>query len=142
MEEKKNKQHRWKPGQSGNPKGKPKYCDEPRIKELTETEFRRICNKFLYIDLPGLKLVLEDKINPPTTLEAMIGTRIIKACQQNDHRTLQFFLERLVGKPKQIFQFQGDKENPVTITYRDARKIREEIVGDLKKLEILEEEHE
>lgn len=141
MEEKK-KRYSWKPGQSGNPKGKPKYCDEPKIRELTDAEFRRICNNFLYVDLPKLKQKLEDQENKPTTLELMIGTRIIKAIQQNDHRTLQFFIERLAGKPKQVFQIQGDKENPLTMTFREARKIRDEVIGDLKKLEYLEEEDE
>lgn len=141
MEEKK-RRYSFPPGKSGNPKGKPKYCDEPKIKELTDAEFRRICNGFLYIDLPGLKQKLEDKEKPPTTLEAMIGTRIIKAIHQNDHRTLQFFLERLVGKPKQVFQIQGDKDNPITMTYREARKIRDEVLGDLKKLQYLEDEDE
>lgn len=84
---------KFKPGQSGNLKGRPKLPEE--IKErrvLTRIEVERIFNHFSHMSLNGLKEF--HKAGQGSVLEHMIVSVMAKALSNGDQARLDFVLAR------------------------------------------------
>ena len=84
---------KWKPGQSGNPKGRPK-------KEMSITDaLRRI----------------GEEVNPQTkqTKIQILAEMIWETALKGDKIMAQMIIERLEGKPRQPIEI--DKPEPITI---------------------------
>lgn len=106
-----NPKHKWKPGQSGNPKGKlPDPPELKAMKNLNRLEFETLVNRLL-------KMGPEDLIALKTTkgvsmLERMIASVIAKCEESGDYKSLNFFCDRLMGKvPERI---EGANGEPVS----------------------------
>jgi hypothetical protein len=87
----------FKKGQSGNPSGRPKLPqDLLEAKKLTQIEFERIVNKYLF---EGKQKLAQAAADPGTTvLELLIGSIIHKAVIEGDEKRMEFLLNRIVGK--------------------------------------------
>lgn len=88
----------FKPGQSGNPNGRPKLPEDVKsLFELNKIEFARRCNHFLNLSYSQL----EEIKNDPNSLvfDLMIASILLKSIQEGDDKRLSFFLDRLIGKP-------------------------------------------
>lgn len=84
----------WKPGQTGNPGGRPKLPDEIKsIRKLSTKSFCELAN----ILVCGTWDELEKLAKSPN--ESAIKVKIAKSILSEDYRTLDAILNRLIGKP-------------------------------------------
>jgi len=89
--------HAFKPGQSGNPKGRPKLPEDVlESRKQNTVSVARILNKFMNMNIEELKLLMNDK--KTQNLELMIGRIIIEAIKTGDYTRLNFILDRSIGK--------------------------------------------
>lgn len=87
----------FKPGQSGNPSGRPKLPrDILEAKQMNTIEFTRLMNRFMSMSREQLSDFTK---NPAaTTLELLISSIVAKAITNGDHQRAEFLITRLVGK--------------------------------------------
>ena len=90
----------FSPGQSGNPNGRPPIpVDVKEFQKTNNYEVGRILNECIFLPLEELKKRSLNKKN--SALENLIVSVLLKAIKTGDVRTLNFFLDRLVGKVKE-----------------------------------------
>ena len=94
---------RWKPGESGNPAGRPKT---PSL----ETILRKYLGEKISVGTP----------DETTRMEAMAKLVFSEGVTNRNHRIMIALLDRLWPKPIKI---QGDPDNPITITHITRRII-------------------
>lgn len=96
----------FQPGTSGNSNGRPKTpSDVKALVSLNNTEFVRLCTEFLYMSEEDLRKVAADP--KEIVLKKMISNILKVAIETGDHKRLEFFLDRLVGKPVKTFDNSG-----------------------------------
>ena len=101
-----NPPNQFKPGKSGNPDGRPSL--PPDLKEaraLNKVELERLLNKYIHMDLPGMKTIYQDTKTP--AIEAIIAKIIFEAVSRGDEKRLDFILNRLIGPVKVILQIEN-----------------------------------
>jgi len=104
----------WKPGQSGNPKGRPPLPNHLKnIKRLTGDKFEAMVAKYGDMEEQQLVDALESKTTP--VMEKIVCKVYLVALDHGDHIKLNFFLDRTVGKVKEVKEIQVLPE-PFTIT--------------------------
>lgn len=87
----------WKPGQSGNPSGRPKVPEHLRaILALMPDEVSRMIAKYARMDRVELGLQLEAAKMP--MLEACIARIFQESFAKGDFTRLSFLLDRAIGK--------------------------------------------
>ena len=92
----------WKPGESGNPAGKPTGT-------RNFTTLVREALKKLAVDKDGKEL--------PESYEALLIKRVLnKAISQGDTRMIEILWNYLDGKPMQKFEHGVDKESLADLT--------------------------
>ena len=80
---------RFKPGQSGNPGGKPKQL-------LTKDKVKGILGRFADMTREDLQAIVT---NPKSTmLEIMVASIMVKAAKDGDFSRLNFILDRSIGR--------------------------------------------
>lgn len=91
----------FKPGQSGNPGGRPKIPEELRfVEKLNPETLARLISKLLKIDDTGWDSFCVDPKR--TRLERMLITTINKGMSEGDPRHLEWLMSRTIGKIKEI----------------------------------------
>lgn len=90
----------FKQGQSGNPNGRPKLPEDVKsCLKLNQVEFVRLANEFLSMPVKKLKEIAE---NPEeTVLRQILAVVLLEAIKNGDCKRLEFFLNRLITKPRQ-----------------------------------------
>jgi hypothetical protein len=91
-----------KPGGPGRPPHPP---DFKQLKELTRTELEYILNKFMFHTKEEIEAIMKEKTT--TAIEAMVGAIILKAVDHGDQIRLNFVLDRLIGKVKDVIDVNG-----------------------------------
>lgn len=88
---------KWKPGQTGNPNGRPPLNPIQRaLKELTVQTFREVIEAVCAGNLDNLRAMIND---PATSvLQVGVATAFMKALQAGDYATIERIAERIVGK--------------------------------------------
>ena len=81
--------NRWKPGQSGNPGGKPKA-------KITIDSIRRIIEKLSFLSREELQKIVSDPQTP--MIELQFASIMAQAAKTGDFSRLNFLMERMVGK--------------------------------------------
>lgn len=88
----------FKPGQSGNPAGRPPGPPELKaIKQMTKGEFSLLIHKLIDLKPEDLKDF------KGTVLEMAMASAMQKAIKSGDFSHIQSFIERLFGKVKEEF---------------------------------------
>ena len=102
----------FKPGQSGNPSGKPRGL-------LTRSQVEALISKFSSLTRDQMQVVIQ---NPKSTMiEIMVASIMAKASKDGDYSRLQFLLERSIGKVKEQLEMLMPK--PVVINRRDGTQL-------------------
>src|SRR4051812_46833163 len=89
--------HLWKPGQSGNPSGKPKMPEELRsITMLTKDETARLIAKYGRMTKSELTEAIQRHDIP--MIELTIASIYAQAAKGGDFTRMAFLLDRTIGK--------------------------------------------
>jgi hypothetical protein len=96
----------WKPGQSGNPAGRPKTPDffKDNGVKASPTLIRAMIMKFGQMTKEEMMTFLATPF--PTMLESMICSIMLKAVVEGDHSRVNFLLDRLIGKVSEKIDVQ------------------------------------
>ncbi len=90
---------KFKPGQTGNPKGRPPEPKELKaIKQMTKGEFSVLIHKLIELKPEELSTF------KGTVLEMAMASAMQKAIKSGDFSNIQGFIERLFGKVKDELQ--------------------------------------
>lgn len=121
---KKNLTHKWKPGESGNSKGRAPLAPELiAIKEITRFDIKRIISKIMTMKPQELLAHLADP--NITAHELLVGKIFAEAVKAGDQSRLEFLYNRLVGKvaDKTIHEAgEGSSFAQVVISLPDNKK--------------------
>lgn len=93
--------HKWKPGQSGNPKGRPK-------KQTME----EVLSQYLQVEIPVKGKGKKAGDEHITRLEAMVRKIFALGVDKENAKVLIAIMDRLYPKP---IILKGDPENPVVV---------------------------
>lgn len=100
----------FKAGNSGNPSGRPKLPEDVKaMLNLNQAEFVRNANEILSMSVAELDAVIGDQKQP--VFKALIARIIKEGLMGGDHKKLEFFLDRIVGKPKQQIETEVNKKS-------------------------------
>jgi hypothetical protein len=111
----------FKPGQSGNPAGRPKTPDDIlKANRLTAETFARQINKYLHLTVDELNA---DLSRPDASMiDLLVGGMVMKAAKDHDWQRANFILDRIIGKVK-------DPDQNVTVsTYNFSMLPREQVI--------------
>lgn len=120
--------HYWKPGQSGNPNGRPKKAVEAdKIRYAKYAELLELLGKFCEMTSPELTTFIARK--EATNFELIYGKLVTQAAGGDKTARLEFS-ERLLGKPK---------EAPTTEELTEDELARQELasLGNAELLQLL-----
>jgi hypothetical protein len=122
---------KFKPGQSGNPRGRqPLRPDLRRIQLMTADDSKRLLQKLM--DLP--KQSLEDLAADPSTpaMDLMVIQIILKAVQDGDHARLNFLFDRTIGKVLDKKEIEVRPVTYVTKVRADGTLIQDVLEEEMK----------
>lgn len=94
--------HKFKPGQSGNPNGRPKKI--PNLEKI-------------------IGEVLGDEDDPDSKIRKIVETLADRAIKRGDTRAVDILFDRLAGKAKQSISFEDT--NPVRTIILDTGRRKE-----------------
>lgn len=91
------KAHQFKPGQSGNPKGRlPLNPIQKALRELTIKSYREVIEQVCTGNIDNLRAMIE---NPKTSaLQVGVAKAFVKAINDGDYGVIERIAERIVGK--------------------------------------------
>jgi hypothetical protein len=112
----------FKPGQSGNPKGKkPTPQDLKDARKLNTVSVARILNKFSNMPVSEIKAELERADCP--TLEFMIGKVMVECLKAGDYQRLNFILDRMIGKVTEKMEVKTPRPTVIKLIGDEAEAI-------------------
>ena len=89
----------FKPGQSGNPSGRPPV--PPDIREariMNKQDFARLLNQMMKLSIPEVTEIRASEDAP--TSEVMVAQIVLAAAAEGDPKRADFILDRWIGKVK------------------------------------------
>ncbi len=121
------KKNQYKPGQSGNPGGKPPDPITKAIKLLSTQDYIDVINVMVESPMSELKKLIEDPKS--SSLKVGLARSILKAIQKGEYNVFEKLTDRLIGPVSTKLQVEAKTESIVTLV--DEAKIE----AILKKLE-------
>ena len=110
----------FKPGQSGNPNGRPrKYVSLLKEQGYKLAEINDTIQAMMSMDLEELKTVWDN--SKATILEKTIAAAMRKSLEKGSLYSLETLLTRVYGKPKEQMDIQTD--NRIEIVFVDGKTI-------------------
>lgn len=127
----------FKPGQSGNPKGRPVLPPEVKaIQALSPEYVKKIISKFSHMSKEEMRDFLQkgpDDPNGPNMMEIMIGSIVAKAAQDGDYTRLNFLLDRSIGRVKETIDVSlAPRINYQTTMEADGRLLQELVKEEIE----------
>ena len=90
------KPYRFKPGVSGNPKGRPLNPIQDALKKMTKQSLRRIIRAIVKGNIDYVASVAKSKT--ASALEVAVATSFVKAASRGDYAMIEHIVQRVVGK--------------------------------------------
>lgn len=110
----------FKPGQSGNPNGRPKLTTELlEARKLNQIAVGSIINKYMNMGIGEIQQDCERA--DIKALEAMIGKIIVEAHKFGDYSRVNFLFDRMIGKVKETIEVELPK--PTVVKLLDGSSI-------------------
>jgi hypothetical protein len=116
---------KFKPGQSGNPKGTSHPPELKRARRLNAHEFGVAATKMLNMTLEQL----EEMNNDPKTImmDKCIAVMLIEGHKKKSEQHFRFVYDRVLGKPKEMLTIK-DERAPVKI---DEASLKDRLLSQL-----------
>lgn len=95
------------------------------VKQLTEKQVIECASLLLSNNINKLDLIRRDRHS--SALQVWIAEVAKKGIKHGDMQSLDALLTRVIGKPKQTIQLQGDPEAPIVTTTMTREERRAEI---------------
>lgn len=132
---------KFKPGQSGNPAGRPPVPQEVKvIRQITRDDLIDLGLMVVKGDVPTLQLIVDgvnmpdpDPMKRPTPLQALVATSLLRAIKKGDASVLNALLDRFFGKtPISVFIGGAGKGRQYTPEEAqiEARRLLAEVAAD------------
>ena len=103
------KKYQFKPGESGNPGGRPSNPITKALKNLTIKTYREVIEVVLTGNLAALQLMVEDpKIS---ALQVGVATAFLTAIKKGDFEIIERIAQRIVGKIPDELNVTGNNTN-------------------------------
>jgi hypothetical protein len=114
----KNKGHenlkKWKPGESGNPGGRPKLPEDIReARKVNRVEVDRVLNRFMNLSRAEIQTITNDPKAP--ALEFLLASMIIQGHLEGDYKRISFVFDRLIGSVAQNVTMSDPEGGPVKV---------------------------
>lgn len=120
----------WAKGQSGNPAGQAFLPPDLRnLKKLSSRLAVQLLTKCLFMPLDDLKAKMSDP--DATSLELMLCRTISLAIEKGDHKIIDFFFDRLIGKVTDKVEHKLPAPTVIKLRNEDASLI----IGRMKEEE-------
>lgn len=104
----------FKPGQSGNPSGRPPVPEDVRHARLmNKNDFARLLNQMMKLSIPEITEISASEDAPVS--EVMAAQIILAAAAEGDPKRADFILDRWIGKVKDEIEVTAIQ--PTVITY-------------------------
>jgi Family of unknown function (DUF5681) len=112
------KPHQFKPGESGNPNGRPrKFVSQLKEQGYKLSEINDTLMVLLSMDMDELQNVF---FNPKSTvLEKAVANAIRKSIEKGSLFNIEMIITRAMGKPKERIENNGSQELHIKVTYGD-----------------------
>lgn len=111
----------FKPGQSGNPKGRAKTPpDILEARQMSRHELERILNRYIRMTKAEIIKAAQDPNTP--ALELMIASLISKGTNEGDYRRISFLLDRLGFVVTQKVEVGGPDGGAIKVQYTEEQK--------------------
>lgn len=119
MKGKKSGGKNWKPGQSGNPNGRPLLPgDIKESRKFNAIEATRIITRYLCMTALEIAAAVE---NPNTTaMELVLAKVIVEAGKTGDYQRLNFLFDRTIGKVSDKLKVTLPKPTVIKLIDEDA----------------------
>ena len=117
-------QYRFKPGQSGNPGGRPKA-------KITIDLLKEIVEKLFLMNREQLQQVITDA--KTTTIELQFVSIMARAAKDGDYSRLSFILDRIIGKPKLPEEITEEEKMRAEVKKMTREQLIELVKDDLGK---------
>lgn len=109
----------FKPGQSGNPNGRPPLpADLREARALNKVELERVLNKFLFLSQDEIKAMAKNPEAP--ALEVAVAKVVEMAITHGDDRRLDFLITRLVGNVPKVHEHSGPDGKAIEFSDHEA----------------------
>lgn len=117
------KPHQWKPGQSGNPDGRPKMTKKERVlKELTLESFQNCIEAVCTGNIASLEAMSSDP--DISALQVGIAAALARAMREGDYDTIEKIVQRIVGKVPEELNVRSTNFNANANATVDKEKLK------------------
>lgn len=101
----------FKPGYKGGP-GRPRVPEDlKKSRKYNRHDFERVLNK--YINMTGPEINSSIRSNTLPIIEMAVAKMLAKAFNEGDPRRMEFILDRLIGKPREMADTPEDAEEGI-----------------------------
>lgn len=125
--------HQFKKGNKFSKGRTPVPGDIRSAKELLRIDFDRSVMKFAAMPIDQISEFLKEKKG--TGLEMAIAACMYKAITRGENSNIAFFMDRIIGKPKQQVEVSGGLDNTLQITNEQIVSMAKEVIDDGSKEE-------
>lgn len=117
------KKHMFKPGQSGNPAGRPPNPIPDALKKLTKQSLRRTIRIIVKGNIDNVKAILK---NPKSSaLEVLVAASWLKAIERGDYSAAEHIIQRVIGKIPDRLVVESNNVNHNLSGEVNEKKVRE-----------------
>lgn len=125
-----NPKHKWKKGESGNPKGAPALPPEiVAARRLTTENYIAIINEMSGLGIGDLQKIREDKAT--NSLRACVAAAILYTWAKGDPSRLEILLNRAIGPVSNVIKFADEKEKIIFVRAKSNQESQEKPGGEI-----------
>lgn len=121
------KEYQFKPGQSGNPNGRPQLSESEKaakreVRDLTLDSYREVIKIVFSGNVADLKAIVSDPESQ--VVRVAIATSVLTAIKKGDYSVIERIAERVVGKIPDVLNVNSKNFNADISAAIDPLKLK------------------